>query len=133
MGILSHPSSFADDREWCINKINGIKLWQTFVHNIDPLVKVLHIPTAEVDIFTAINEPRAVSKDIIALLHAVYFAAVTSMDAEDVFKMLGMSSMSALEKVRNQFHKALAEADALENPTVTLLQALAIYLVCFTP
>ena len=108
-----------------------MKLWHTFVQNIDPIVKILHVPTAEIDIFTAINQPGEVGKDILALLYAAYFAAATSMEAEDVSKMLGMDQLTALGKFRTHFQKALADADALEHPTVALLQALAIYLVGF--
>lgn len=129
MGILSHPSAFHGESDHVISKTNGMKLWQTFVQNIDPFVKVLHIPTAEVEVFTAINHPETVAKDTIALMHAVYFAAATSMEAEDVLKMLGMEQVTALAKFKTHFQKALAEADILENPTVTLLQAFAIYLV----
>jgi hypothetical protein len=129
MGFLSHPSAFKDEPDEVVRKMDGMKLWHIFEQNIDPLVKVLHVPTAEIQIFTAINQPEAASKDTMALLHAIYFAAVTSMDAEDVNKLLGIDQMTALSKFRSHFQKALAEADALEHPTVTLLQALAIYLV----
>lgn len=130
MGILSHPASYVGRNVDCgVSKLNGMKLWQTFVENIDAFVKVLHVPTAEIAIFTAINQPHMVKKDTIALLHAVYYAAVTSLDPDEVLRMLGMDRGTALTKFKVEFQKAVAEADILENPTVTLLQGLAIYLV----
>lgn len=129
MGILSHPSAFKDEPLEVVSKTAGMKLWQIFEQNIDPFVKVVHVPTAEVQVFTAIHRPESASKDKMALLYAVYFAAVTSMDADDVVKMLGIDQVTALSRIRTQFQKALAEADAVEHPTVTLLQGLAIYLV----
>ena len=107
-----------------------MKLWHAFVQNVDPIVKILHIPTAEVEIFTAINQPGSVSKDTLALLYAIYFAAATSLEPDDISKMLDMTQLAALGKFRTHFQKALADTDALENPTVPLLQGLAIYLVC---
>ncbi|KAH8174688.1 fungal specific transcription factor domain-containing protein [Sarocladium implicatum] len=128
MGILSHPSSFQNEPEHVISRTNGMKLWHAFVQNVDPIVKILHIPTAEVEIFTAINQPGSVSKDTLALLYAIYFAAATSLEPDDISKMLDMTQLAALGKFRTHFQKALADTDALENPTVPLLQGLAIYL-----
>jgi hypothetical protein len=129
MGILSHPSSYAQETGTSVNTRCGVKLWHIYVQNVDPFIKVLHIPTVEVQIFTAIDRPGGATKDSIALLQAIYLAAVNSMEDEDVYNMLGMDQISALVMFKGEFQKALAEADLLENPTVTLLQGLAIYLV----
>lgn len=59
-------------------------MWQVYQENVDPIVKILHIPTTtklinqtrkNLDSLTAENE---------ALMFAIYFAAITSMDEEDV-------------------------------------------------
>lgn len=59
-------------------------MWQVYKENVDPIVKVLHVPTVEklvnqvrkdLDSMTTANE---------ALMFAIYFAAITSMDASDV-------------------------------------------------
>jgi hypothetical protein len=35
----------------------ALQLWQTFLNNIDPIIKIIHLPTAQVTIYTAINNP----------------------------------------------------------------------------
>lgn len=59
-------------------------MWQVYQENVDPIVKVLHVPTVDklvketrknLDSLTPANE---------ALMFAIYFAAITSMDEADV-------------------------------------------------
>lgn len=70
-------------------------MWQVYQENVDPIVKVLHVPTVDnlvketrknLDSLTPANE---------ALMFAIYFAAITSMDEADV-------SMSLNEKASDK-------------------------------
>ncbi|KAM0456942.1 hypothetical protein ACHAPV_006917 [Trichoderma viride] len=104
------------------------ELWHLFVQNVDATIKVLHIPTDEVTVFTAIHQPDGVSKDTLALVSAVYFAATLTMEPDEAQYILGVDKTTALRTFKQDFQMYLAAVDMLENPTVVLLQALAIYL-----
>ncbi|KAM0250538.1 hypothetical protein ACHAQJ_008589 [Trichoderma viride] len=129
MGLLSSPAvSGEKERGWRLPRLSATQLWYLFVQNVDATIKVLHIPTDEVTIFTAIHQPESVSKDVLALVSAVYFAATLSLEPDEAQHVLGVDKPSALRTFKKEFQMHLAGADMLENPTVVLLQALAIYL-----
>lgn len=130
MGIISNPSSFdRTDLPWRLSPRSAVLLWQTYVQIVDPTIKVLHIPTDEVVVFTAIHKPHSVTKDVLALVSAIYFASAIALEPHEALTVLGVDRLTALKCLKAQFHQRLAEADMLENPTLEVLQGLAIYLV----
>lgn len=58
-------------------------MWQIYQENVDPLVKVLHIPTMD-KLVRASRNPESLVPQTEALMFAMYFGALTSMDDEDV-------------------------------------------------
>ncbi|KAH8719649.1 C6 transcription factor asaR [Beauveria bassiana] len=118
------------DKNWQPRTRGALELWRVFTQNVDPSMKILHIPTAEVLFFEAIREPEAVSKDASVTLCAVYFAAAATMEDHDTQHVLGLDRLEALRLFESQFQQSLYAADILEHPTFLLLQGLAIYLVC---
>lgn len=130
MGILSSPAVFEEkQRGWRLTRLSATQLWHLFTQNIDPVSKILHIPTDEVTVFTAIHQPEAVSSDVLALVSAVYFATTLTLEPDEAQHVLGVDKPTALRTFKREFQMHLADADMLENPTVVLLQGLAIYLV----
>lgn len=61
--------------------------WQTFMENVHPLVKILHEPTMAKTIKEVQNNLDSLSKSTEALMFAIYFATITSMNATEVDKM----------------------------------------------
>lgn len=59
-------------------------MWQVYKENVDPIVKVVHVPTVE----KLVNQTRKDLDNLTpaneALMFAIYFAAITSMDENDV-------------------------------------------------
>lgn len=110
-------------------KLQAIQLWQVFTQNVDPVAKVLHMPTAQVTVLTAIQNLDHSSDEVQSLLFAVYYAAVTSLSTEESAKILGQDSLTSLNRFRRGFEQALARANWLEHPTLTTLQAMALFLV----
>lgn len=127
--LSSSGSSAMDSQNFHLSKWQAIQLWQAFVNNVDPLTKILHIPTAHITVFTAINNPSEVVEDVNALLFSIYFAATTSLPADDAMNLLGQGKSIALKIFKQDLEQSLARANILDNPSLTLLQALAIYLV----
>lgn len=130
LGIISNPFMFDQNRKsFSLSKRGAMYLWQVFVQFVDPTIKVLHIPTDEVLIFTAIHQPETTPKDVMALLWAVCFSAAMCIDGPEIQNVLGVEKPVAMREFKSRFQQSLAEADMLENPTVLILQALALYLV----
>lgn len=103
------------------------QLWQIFLGRVDPVVKVLHIPSTQPRVFAAINQPRDVTADVHALLFAIFFAATTSLLSDDPMRE---GIRSDIRRYQQGFELALYRSSFLDAPTLTSLQAMAIYQVC---
>jgi len=58
--------------------------WETFVENVDPLVKIMHVPTMAKTIKEVKENLSSLSRSTEALMFAIYFAAITSMSTDEV-------------------------------------------------
>lgn len=74
------------------------------------------------------GDPSALNPTDSALLFAIYYAAITSMEETDVSLNFGTTRAKLNLKFRIGFEQAMAAADFLNNPTLTLVQALTIFL-----
>jgi hypothetical protein len=125
----STPGSSAASRELHPEKWQAIQLWNVFVQNVDIMSKVLHIPSAQITIFTALNDLEQAPPDVSCLLFAVYFCATTSLTPDEVFNILGQRKTAAQDHFRTGLEMALIAANILDAPSLTALQALAMFLV----
>lgn len=108
-------------------------LWQTYWNNIDPVLKVLHIPTTERLIELVYSSPEHISPCVRCLLSAVQFAAVTSLTDVQCQNAMGIARDSALSTLRNEVKESLDAAKLITSHSLTNLQAYVIFLVsiCF--
>ena len=106
-----------------------MQLWQAFVTNVDPIVKILHIPTTQATVYAAINSPSNIKADLGALLFSIYFAATTSLTSAAAANLLGEDKGIALTKFKQGLEQSLAAANILDTPSILSLQAMTIYLV----
>ena len=60
-------------------------MWQVFQENVDPILKVLHIPTMMKLIRDLRNSLDILTPSTEALMFAVYYAAITSLDEDEVW------------------------------------------------
>ncbi|RFU76916.1 fungal specific transcription factor [Trichoderma arundinaceum] len=109
-------------------KLQALELWQTYVLKVDPLSKVLHIPTAQVKVYEAISSPETATPEARCLLFAIYFAATFSLSSSEVQNLLGKDKIDALDLFRSGLEHYLMTANALARPSITCLSALSISL-----
>ena len=107
----------------------ALQLWQAFINNVDPMVKILHIPTAQIEIYSAINSPSRAADDLKALLFSIYFAAVTSLSSSSVANILNEPKAVVLERYKKGLELSLSKSRFLDSPGMTSLQAWTIYVV----
>ncbi|KAK9771942.1 putative Transcription factor domain-containing protein [Seiridium cardinale] len=129
-GIISSPYPTQSPSLFLPPKPLAVKLWRIFLNNVEACAasKILHIPTDEIKIYSTIDNPTAASFEDLALSHAVYFAATVSIDSTEAPVVLGRDATGLLFNLKIGFEQALAQGNFLDCPTVTTLQALAIYL-----
>jgi hypothetical protein len=112
------------------NHWQATQLWQLYLTNVDPFLKLLHVPTTEPCIFAAINQPEDTPAEFQALLFAIYFAAATSIVSTDVIAILGRDRTTALSMFQRGLEVSLGTVSFMDSPTITTLQAMGIYIVC---
>jgi hypothetical protein len=104
-------------------------LWDTYIRNVDPICKVLHVPTFQKVIDAAKQNINEVPKNELALLFSVYHFAITSM-ATDVFERTFTQPRKFLmAKFRCLTQQALINVGFLRSSDLTTLQAYLQYLV----
>ncbi|KAI0426723.1 hypothetical protein F5Y09DRAFT_333936 [Xylaria sp. FL1042] len=91
-------------------------IWEIFVENVDPFIKVLHVPT----IGRTIKEAKA-------LMFAISLAAVTSLREEEVEENFGEDRQTLLAKFRLGTEQALSRAGVLNTTDISTVQAFIIY------
>ncbi|KAF3398006.1 Bikaverin cluster transcription factor bik5 [Penicillium rolfsii] len=127
-GILTNPHSLqADLKALYPTRWQATWLWQIFLSRVDPVLKVIHVPTTTPRIFMAINRPDAVRPDVQCLLFAIFFAATTALLSDDP---TNEETRKDLCRYQQGLEIAMHHSSFLDSPTVTSLQAMAIYLTC---
>ncbi|CAG8949108.1 hypothetical protein HYFRA_00002237, partial [Hymenoscyphus fraxineus] len=104
--------------------------WETFLENVHPLVKILHAPTMTKTIKEVQNNLKNLSKSTEALMFSIYFATVTSMNAEQVQSNFGVAKTTLLNQYRFGTEQALARAGLLNTNEIVTVQAFILFLVC---
>lgn len=131
-----HPSPFpntlADVMEFYPEPGLALQLWAVFVRSVDPVTKILHIPTVQSSVISTILNPKSAGRSMIALTYAIYFAAVTALDHNDEHVELPEEGAVLLRSYRSCLDKLLVVTDLMNQPEMTALQALVIYVVSFT-
>ncbi|KAH8690216.1 C6 transcription factor domain-containing protein [Talaromyces proteolyticus] len=104
-------------------------LFQTHIENVEPLCKILHIPSAAKLIQVASQQPTLVSKSDECLMFAIYHFAVFSMTEEDCGQRLGQSRAILMQRYRFAAQQALVNASFLKTTEMPVLQALVLFLI----
>lgn len=105
------------------------EFWDTYKENVDPLVKVLHIPTFEPIFFDAVADLKKVSRGLEPLLFAIYYGGVTSSTPEVCLERWGEDRNTLLERYSFGLEQALARANFLYCDEIVILQAFVVYLI----
>lgn len=63
-------------------------LWSVYKSHVEPLIKVLHVPTMETLIQKTSQDLASLTSGTEALMFAMYFASVIAMEPEDVSSLI---------------------------------------------
>jgi hypothetical protein len=67
-------------------------IWQIYIENVDPLIKLLHIPTMNSIIRKIRSDMDSITPGLEALMFAIYFAAITSLEEDEVCIVIYLSA-----------------------------------------
>ncbi|TGJ78409.1 hypothetical protein E0Z10_g10356 [Xylaria hypoxylon] len=105
-------------------------LLDVFSENINLIVQIVHMPTINKMVRRSRGSsgtPMTPSNE--ALMFSIYYAAITSMEDDDVVSNFGSTKTDLNLKYRLGFEHAVARADFLNMPDIVLVQAFAIFLL----
>ncbi|EFQ96767.1 fungal specific transcription factor domain-containing protein [Nannizzia gypsea CBS 118893] len=105
------------------------QLWQVYLNNVNPIVKIFHAQTVQRMVLDAAADLRSVSRSTEALLFAIYTAAVTSTDEETCLRLLAESRVALISRFSKATKQALTNAEFLRSTNIITLQALTLYLL----
>lgn len=105
------------------------RLWQVFLERVNPLSKLVHVPTLQPIVVEAAANHRNVANNIQALLFSIYLISTITMSETESRQMLDMSRNEAIKKFTIGVKSALTRVNFLKNYDMTTLQALVLYLV----
>ncbi|KAF7543123.1 hypothetical protein G7Z17_g10996 [Cylindrodendrum hubeiense] len=107
---------------------HAIAILNIFTQNVLPLVHIFHMPTTTRMYWDAIVSLDSLNRNTEALLFAIYYSAVISMDSDQCMSILGTTRKSALDKYRLAIEQALTRANFLNTQSIILLQAAVVFL-----
>lgn len=110
--------------------VHIFKLWQTFLENVNPLLKILHTPTIQPHILEAMDNPQQMNRELEALMFSIYCISVISLTADDVEKSFGESRKKLFQIYRRGAQVAFKNASLMRTSSLMVLQAFVLYIVC---
>ncbi|RDW67549.1 hypothetical protein BP6252_08945 [Coleophoma cylindrospora] len=106
-----------------------LQLWQIFIENIDPLTKIVHVPTVQPAIEKAASNIRAIPRSFEALMFAIYGTAVMSLNDDECLQKLGETRKTLLLRYTTATKAALSRARFMGTTNLVVLQALVLHLL----
>ncbi|KAJ5726314.1 uncharacterized protein N7483_007671 [Penicillium malachiteum] len=104
-------------------------LINVFSENVNIIAQTVHIPTIDKMMRDLRGDLSKLTPANEALMFSIYYAAVTSMEEDDVMINFGVAKTDLNLKYRLGLEHALANADFLNTPDLALVQSLAIFLL----
>ncbi|KAK4624663.1 Transcription factor vrtR1 [Fulvia fulva] len=107
----------------------AMALWRTHVENVEPLCRILHVPSVSTMVKNVSQQPVSASKSEECLLFAIYHFAVVSMTEAECEQRIGHSREVLKQDYRFAIRQALVNASWLKTTEMVVLQALVLFLM----
>lgn len=109
--------------------IQILRLWQVFIENVHPVLKIVHTPTLQAQILEASGNIATISKGLETLLFPIYALAIVSLSDEDCLNSMGEPKETLIARYSAATEHALIRLGALESSDLVALQALTLFMV----
>ncbi|KAI1128683.1 fungal-specific transcription factor domain-containing protein [Nemania abortiva] len=103
--------------------------WQVYMENVDPIVKLLHVPATTKIVQELRRDKSNISPGVEALMFSIYFAAITSMEPDEVMTNFGAEKQQLIARYRFATEQALAKANCVTTSELVVLQAFVLFLI----
>lgn len=127
--LFGSPASTAAVTTMHPDQARIFRLWQVYLDNVNPLLKVTHTPTLQARIIDAMGNLGNVSAPLEALMFSIYCLAVLSLTNPQCESMLGSPKRDLLSGYQFACRHALLNCNVLQSSDHDCLTALFLYLV----
>jgi len=110
-------------------QVQIFKLWQVYLDNVDPLLKVTHTPTLQRRIIDAASNVANVKPTLAALMFSIYCVSILSLTNAECHAMFGSPRDHLLTGYQLGCQQALWKCGFLRSGDCECLTALYLYLV----
>ncbi|KAL9080803.1 MAG: hypothetical protein Q9157_000499 [Trypethelium eluteriae] len=104
------------------------QLWGVFTDNVDPLTKIVHVPTLRPVIEKAASNITTIPRSFEALIFAIYGAAVNSLKDDECRQRFSEPRNTLLSQYISATEVALSRAEFMGTNSLVILQALVLHL-----
>ncbi|KAJ6436255.1 putative transcriptional regulatory protein [Purpureocillium lavendulum] len=108
--------------------VHVFRLWQLFLDRVNPLTKVIHVPTVQPYVIEATTSISSVALQHQALLFSKYTMAIVSLSDHECAAMFNTSRNMALQRFTLGTKLSLIRLNFLKNYDMAALQALILFL-----
>ncbi len=106
------------------------KLWEKFLENVNPLIKVIHVPTVQRQLLEASVDLDNVSKPFDALMFAIYASAIYTLGNEECLELTNFPRSQLQKRYYKLAQEALVRAGIFATRDIVVLQAaVLLYLI----
>lgn len=105
------------------------RLWQIYLDNVNPLLKITHTPSLQSRIAEAAGDVSNVNSVLESLLFGIYCVAILSLTSDDCQKIFGSTRDDLLVRYQFGCQQALLNCGILRTCDRECLVALCLYLV----
>jgi len=127
--LFGSPNTNADLSTLHPEPVQIFRLWQIYLDNVNPLLKVTHIPSLQRRIIEAASNLTNISPALEALMFSIYCTAILSLVVDDVQAIFGLSKEDLLTRFQFGCQQALLNCSFLRSSDRDCLTALYLYLV----
>jgi hypothetical protein len=111
------------------NAVQIFQLWQTYLNNVDPILRLTHAPTLQKQIIAASANIAHISRPLEALMFNIYSMAIISLPADEVQETFAISKSAMLRHFHAAAQQSLVNAQFMSSADLMVLQAHVLYLV----
>ncbi|KAI1115777.1 fungal-specific transcription factor domain-containing protein [Nemania sp. NC0429] len=130
--LLLSDSTDGNVEEYRPSPAHAFRLWQTFLEKVNPLTKVIHVPSVQPKLVEATANPDSIPKNVEALLFSIYAMSVAAMEDQECQQQLGCAKEEAYQRFATGCRIALLRVGILNTYDLVVLQALLLYFFSLT-
>lgn len=110
-------------------QIQIFRLWQIYLDNVNPLLKVTHTPTLQARLIDAASDTTRIKPELVALMFSIYCVSIMSLSEDEYPAMFGSSKEALLAKYQSGCQQALINCGFMRSVDRDCLTAFLLYLV----